>query len=137
MVSIQHLTSVCAAAICMLLVAAGPIGAAQDDQVTKIGKKGQVTFSSEAKVGDLTLMPGQYTVQCRREGPEHIMRFTRTGGSTTRGGGPAVDKGEVKCKKELLPSKVAAGSLHTHKDGDVVRVTRIEISGEKVAHLFE
>jgi hypothetical protein len=135
--SIQRFAPFSAAAMCMLLISGGLTATAQDDQVAKIGKKGQVTLSSETKIGDLTLMPGQYTVQCRQQGEEHIMRFTRTGVSAPRGGGPAVDKGEVKCKKEPLPSKVAAGSLHSHKDGDIVRVTKIEIAGEKVAHLFE
>jgi hypothetical protein len=30
----------------------------------KPGKKGQVTFSSEVRVGDLLLKQGEYTVQC-------------------------------------------------------------------------
>lgn len=133
----QRFASFRAAAICMLLVSGGLTAMAQDDQVAKIGKKGQVNFTSETKVGDLTLMPGQYTVQCRKQGDEHFMRFTRTRGSAPRAGGSAVDQGEVKCKKEPLPSKVAAGSMHTHVDGDVVRVTKIEIAGERVAHLFD
>lgn len=135
--NIQRFASFSAAAICMLLVSGGLTAMAQSDQVAKIGKKGQVTFRSETKVGDLTLMPGQYTVQCRKQGEDHFMRFTRTGGSAPRGGGSAVDQGEVKCKKDPLPSKVAVGSMLSHTDGDTVRVTKIEIAGERVAHLFE
>ena len=96
----------------------------------KIGKKGQVSFATEVKLGEVTLKAGQYTVQCRRDGSDHVMRFTPAG---ARG---SAETTEVKCSKEMLPRKVSAGSVHSHKDGDVVRLTRIEIAGENVAHVF-
>jgi hypothetical protein len=113
-----------------LVLACAPASVAQDDQVMKIGKKGQVTFATEVKVGEVTLKPGQYTVQCRRDGSDHVMRFTP---ARARG---SAETAEVKCGKEILPRKVSAGSVRTHRDGDVVRLTRIEIAGENVAHVF-
>ena len=122
--------SMCPVVVLGLVLACAPAGAAENDQVMKIGKRGQVNFDAEVKVGEVTLKPGQYTVQCRRDGSEHVMRFT------ARARGSAAETTEVKCGKEMLPRKVSAGSVHSHKEGDVVRLTRIEIAGENVAHVF-
>ena len=123
--------SMCPVVIFGLVFACAPAAAAENDQVMKIGKRGQVNFVTEVSVGEVTLKPGQYTVQCRRDGPEHMMRFT-----PARARGSAAEITEVKCGKEILPRKVSAGSVHSHKDGDVVKLTRIEIPGENVAHVF-
>jgi hypothetical protein len=94
----------------------------------KIGKKGQVNFATEVKVGEVTLKPGQYTVQCRRDGSEHVMRFTPVRGSA--------EMTEVKCGKETKARKVPVGGVHTLREEGVVRLTKIEIAGENVAHVF-
>ncbi|MDP2858739.1 MAG: hypothetical protein Q8P50_12275 [Bacillota bacterium] len=128
---VRRLPSMCPVVVLGLVLACASAAAAENDQVMKIGKRGQVNFDAEVKVGEVTLKPGQYTVQCRRDGSDHVMRFT-----PARARGSAAETTEVKCGKEMLPRKVSAGSVHSHKDGDVVRLTRIEIAGENVAHVF-
>jgi hypothetical protein len=90
-------------------LAAGP-AMADTKQGMKPGKKGQVIFSPEARIGDLILKPGEYTVPCVPAVEERAMRFTRTSSRSHPGGAAAADSGNVK--------------------------SRIELNGESAAHLF-
>ncbi|MBZ5668690.1 MAG: hypothetical protein LAO04_03055 [Acidobacteriia bacterium] len=63
--------------------------------------------------------PGRYIFQHRGEGEDHYVHFTqvtkpaRYSGVTPEGGGvPKVYPGEVKCRLEPLPQKVAVTTLY-------------------------
>ena len=136
----RFLLSFCIVAASMLLYVARPPTAAGDEYAMKIGKNAEVTFSSETKVGDITLPPGRYRLQHRVEGSEHFIHFIALSrsnpyfrsGSTVIKGHP----GEVKCRVEPLAKAVSQTAIFTEQESGVSRITRVEIPGENVAHLF-
>ncbi|MEW5976327.1 MAG: hypothetical protein AB1898_11045 [Acidobacteriota bacterium] len=103
-------------------------GTSTRDQVLKVGKNGDVTFSNETKVGDLVLKPARYQLQHRVDGSDHFVHFTR------RGSGGMT--GEAKCKLEPLGKKATQTKVYSTKENGGYRVTRVEVAGENVAHLF-
>lgn len=104
--------------------------AAEHEDMLRVGKKGEVAFSTPTKVGDLTLKPGTYRVQHRVEGEQHFVRFEALGSSGTPG------QGEVQCKLEPLPKKASQTAVYTTKEDSGARVTKVEIAGENAAHVF-
>lgn len=100
---------------------------AADQQTIKVGKKGEITLDKETKVGDATLMAGKYQIQHRVEGSDHIVVF-----SSRMGMKPI----EVKCKLEPLPDKASITKVDVDTVNGERRITRIEIAGENVAHVF-
>lgn len=116
-----------------------PALAAHGHDQLKVGKSGEVTFSSETKVGDITLEPGRYKLQHRVEGEDHFVHFTEW--STPNpyyptSGGPTAHPGEVKCKLEPLAKKVQSTTVWTVAENGTRRLTRVEVGGENVAHIF-
>jgi len=101
----------------------------QIDQQLKIGKKGEVTFSQPTKVGEVLLPAGSYRFLHRVAGNDHFVQFTQTN-SRSR------DFGEVRCRIELLPKKVSQTATYITTEDGVRRITRIEVAGENVAHIF-
>lgn len=130
------LTSVAA-----LLILTSSFAMAQGkEQVLKVGKNGKIELSEETKVGELTLKPGPYKVQHRVAGSDHFIHFIeltkpipyRSGSGDT----PKSHPGEVMCKIEPLNEKIAETKVYLKKEDGMMRITRIEISGENVAHLL-
>lgn len=117
------------------------VAAAADHQVIKVGKKGEVMFSQETQVSDLTLKPGHYQMQHRVEGSDHMIHFTELKGvhrdpyhqSAPMG---TAHPGEVKCRLEPINAKASETRVELSTEGGVRRITRIEIAGENVAHVF-
>ena len=112
--------------------------AAEHEHALKVGKTGEVTFSKETKVGDMTLKPGRYKFQHRVEGEDHFVHFTEwtkpyPTGST---GAPKAHPGEMKCRIEPLSKKVSATTIFTVDEGATQRLTKVEVGGENVAHVF-
>jgi hypothetical protein len=114
--------------------------AAEQEQVLKVGKKGDISFDTETKVGDLTLKPGRYFVQHRVEGSDHFVHFSEVTKelpySRTGGGIPKAHPGEMKCSLEPLKAKASETAVYIKKEDGVMRVTKILIRGENVAHVF-
>jgi hypothetical protein len=110
------------------------------EQVLKVGKNGKIELSEETKVGDLTLKPGPYQVKHRVEGSDHLIHFIELTKPIPYGRGsgdaPKSHPGEVKCKLEPLNEKVAQTAVYMNKEDGTMRITKIVISGENVAHLF-
>ncbi len=129
-----------AAVVGMLILNSAPSTAAEHEHTLKVGKKGDVTFAKETKVGDLTLKPGRYFFQHRVDGEEHYVHFTEVtkplGYSQAGGGVPKVHPGEVKCKLEPLSKKVESTTLYYDTEGGVNRLTKVEVAGENVTHVF-
>jgi hypothetical protein len=117
------------------------VAAAADQQVIKVGKKGEVMFDQETKVGDITLKPGHYQMQHRVEGSEHLVHFTEFKGmhhqfQSWSGPSGLAHPGEVKCSLELLQAKASQTRVTLDTANSERRITRIEIAGENVAHVF-
>lgn len=129
---------VVAALAWMLVLTSAFAKAAGKEHEMKVGKKGETTFDKETMVGDLTLKPGRYTFQHRVEGDDHFVHFTEVTKGVGYGGGsaPKSHPGEVKCRLETLPAKAGQTTLYYNDEGGVHRLTRIEVAGENVAHLF-
>ena len=121
-----------------LLFYAGAAIAAEHEHALKVGKTGEVTFDKETKVGDLAFKPGRYKFQHRVEGSEHFVHFTEwTKSYPSRSSGtPKAHPGEVKCRIEPLSKKVSQTTVYTVDEGTVTRLTKVEVGGENVAHIF-
>ena len=115
------------------------IATAADQQVIKIGKKGEVIFNQPTQVGDITLSPGHYVLQHRVSGDDHFVKFVSAkAGATmtmTMPMGETTTK-EIKCAVEPLNQKVTQTTVHIDTSSGSRKVTRIEIAGENVAHVF-
>lgn len=119
----------------------GAVAIAQEhEHAMKIGKTGDVTFDKETMIGDLTLKPGRYKFQHRVDGGNHFVHFTEWEKASTGViqvvTGPKAHPGEVQCKVEMLNKKVSGTTFYTSTEGAGQRITRIEVEGENVAHLF-
>lgn len=134
------LLSIPIAAAALLFYTGSTAVAQQHDHEMKVGKTGEVTFDKETKVGELTLKPGRYKFQHRVEGSNHFVHFTEwtrpdTGPirlQTTEKAHP----GEVQCRVESLTKKVSATTLYLTTEGNVQRITKVEVEGENIAHLL-
>ncbi|MCZ2075811.1 MAG: hypothetical protein LC130_12535 [Bryobacterales bacterium] len=121
-----------------LLFYSGAAIAAEHEHQLKVGKTGEVTFNKETKVGDMTLKPGRYKFQHRVEGDDHFVHFTEwtkpypAGGTGT----PKAHPGEMKCRLEPLSKKVSRTTIYTVDEGASLRLRKVEVGGENVAHIF-
>lgn len=129
-----------AAAAALLLLASSAVAQHEHGQVLKVGKKGQMKFDKETRIGDVVLKPGLYTFQHRVDGEDHFVHFTQVTepsySSKIGGGAPKAHPGEVKCRLEPLSAKVSRTEVHTAMEGGVVRITKVIVGGENVAHVF-
>lgn len=116
---------------------------AANEQVTKVGKKGDVTFNEPTQVGDVTIPPGHYVFQHRVSGNDHFVKFVGakemhhigTVMTTPMQVGPTTTK-EIKCTVEPLNQKVKQTAVYSDNSSGIRKVTRIEVAGENVAHVF-
>ena len=108
-------------------------------QELRIGKSGIVTFSEQTRVGDMVLEPGRYEIKHRVAGSDHFIHFTKLTKANPyyrSGDTPVAHPGEIKCALELLAKKAEYSKYMMTREGSGYRITRIEIRGENVAHLF-
>lgn len=134
--------AVTVASVAALLMLTSSFAMAQGkEQVLKVGKNGKIELSEETMVGDLKLKAGPYKVQHRVAGSDHFIHFIeltkpspyyKTGSEGT----PKSHPGEVMCKIQPLNEKVTQTAVYLNKEDGMMRITRIDISGENVAHLF-
>lgn len=101
----------------------------QMGQQLKVGKTGEFTVSQATTIGDVTLPPGAYRFAHRTSGDDHFVKITGMKGKMR-------DFGEIKCQVEPLTGKVSRTAIWTTDDGGTRRITRIEVAGENVAHVF-
>jgi len=111
-----------------ILSAGGSALAGEHHHEMKVGKKGDIVFTTQMKVGDLTLEPGAYMFQHRTEGADHFVRFTskKTG----------IHAGEVHCRLGPMDHKSKHTAVTAVEEGGFRRITRIVVRGENVVHLF-
>lgn len=126
--------------VAAIVILSVTIAAAADQQVVKVGKKGDIIFTQETMVGDLTLKPGHYQILHRAEGEDHLFHFVELKGHNPYQGWQSYrwesHAGEVKCRIEAMDAKASETKVMVDTEGGTRRVTRIEIRGENVAHLF-
>jgi hypothetical protein len=109
-----------------------------------VGEKGDVTFTTETRLADITLKPGRYYIQHRVEGAAHYVHLTQVTpklslkrrASDAIGEDTIAHPGEVECELEALKKKAGKTSVFTTKEDGISRIIRIEIAGEDVAHIF-
>lgn len=116
------------------------VATAADQQVVKIGKKGEAVFNEPTQIGDVTLKPGHYRFQHRVAGNDHMVSFTELimfqGNHVTGSTIGAKDSGEIKCRVEPMDNKATQTAVFLNTEGGGRRITRIEIKGENVVHVF-
>ena len=123
-----------------LAVTAALGGAAETEEVLKAGEQGNITLNMVTVAGDLTLRPGNYRVQHRADDGEHFVRFTRVGCTKLPPQKTphrvAVVDAEVACEVQPLQHEVAETTFYLKTEGGTTQLTKIEIKGEKIAHVF-
>lgn len=101
---------------------------ANRDQVLKVGKKSEITLSSETQVGDVLLKPGKYTLQHRVEGADHVLHFAAQSGKNTAA--------DVRCTLEPLERKTSTTLMRLQNTGTAMRLVQVQIGGENVTHVL-
>ena len=143
------------ALIAVLILAGSALNAAQHEhKATKVtvGQKGEVTLTAETRIADITLKPGRYYLDHRVEGTTqprrvaaHYVHFTevtpkehqkRESARKALGEYTVAHPGEIQCELEALEKRAARTTVFTVEENGVRRITRIEIAGENVAHVF-
>lgn len=127
--------------VVLLVLLAGTFAVAGESNSIKVGKKGDIMLSQETKVGDLTLKPGHYQIQHRVVGTDHMIHFTELKGMHSNpyySTGPTgtAHPGEIKCRLEPMATKASQTAVYTEEEGGMRHITKIEIKGENVAHVF-
>jgi hypothetical protein len=93
--------------------------------------KTEIELIYPVHVGDVVLPAGKYVFMHQVSGGQHIAKFVSADGTVSK------TTTEVKCTNETLEQKVTRTSVIVEKIGGVDRITRIEVAGENVAHVFE
>jgi hypothetical protein len=102
---------------------------AANQDTMKAGKKATITLTTPAQVGEVTLQAGQYVFQHVVSAGQHFATFKGPRGATST-------TQKVKCTNEPLKQRVAQTSVTIDNAAGASKITRIEIAGEDVAHVF-
>jgi hypothetical protein len=113
----------------ILALFAGSAIAANQNEV-KASKKAEIVLYKTAQVGDVVLPPGHYVFQHLVSAGQHMATFVGPEGTASTA------SKEIKCTNEPLNRKVTQTSVVVENVGGVDKITRIEIAGETVAHIF-
>jgi hypothetical protein len=138
-----RLAVIFASVAALLILTSGFVTAQEKEQTFKVGKKGDIHFSEPAAVGEVVLKPGHYQLQHRVENGEHYVDFTELthagqaqGHYANSGVINTAHPGGAKCKLEPLGKKSEQTMIYIDTSSGQRRITRIEIRGENVAHVF-
>ena len=116
-----------------------------ENKLLKVGKQDDITLTSVTKLGALTLEPGHYILRHRTIDGKHAVHFVSFvpyGGETGHGrtyypaGYGAAEAGELECQVEPLKTTVRRTQVFFAEEDGTKRITRVEIKGENVAHVF-
>lgn len=135
----------------ILLTSAYSFAVEKSNKLTR-GQQDDVTLLTMTKVGDLTLLPGHYILQDKLSHGKHMMSFDSFvpyGSQPGHGRTYYPPKlalpwspmgrsrmGETECAIRRLDLKVKRAQVVFVDERGTQRITRIEIRGENVAHLF-
>ncbi len=118
----------------------GTVLASDHQHVLKVGKSDEVIFSAVTKVGSATFNPGKYKLQHRVNGTDHFIHFTqmtKTNPNIPSYSNEMAHPGEVRCEIEMTQKKFSQTRLLFEKEGDAMRLLRIEVAGENGAHILK
>ena len=118
---------------------AATASAAEHEHALKVGKTGETTFSETTRVGALTFAPGKYKFQHRATDGQHFIHFTQMTSGHAYSGASSTEKahpGEVQCEITPLDKKVSQTRLLFRSEGEGMRLVRVEVAGENVAHIL-
>lgn len=120
-----------------------PLALAQS--TVAVGKKGEVEFTAETRVGSTVLQPGHYQFQHQSIDGQHYLIVRAQSTAQLSGSQPQHYAGATKGEVARVPCrlittatgrKIAQTSLHTRKEADGIQtVTQIDIRGEKDGHV--
>lgn len=116
-----------AASIVMLFSASAIKANQHESKMNKV----EIQLLTSAHVGDTVLPAGKYFFMHQVSGGQHVATFVSENGNVTK------TNTAVKCTNEALKEKVTQTSVIVEKIGGVDTLTRIEVAGENVAHVFE
>ena len=123
-----------------VILALGMVGTAYgtEHKGKTFGKTGEITLTTKTKIGGVALKPGSYLVRHRVEGTSHRIHFSWLKGASNPLAPVQVVEWpvEVACRVEPMGAKASSTALFLSYDSGVPRITRIEIKGERVAHVF-
>lgn len=123
-----------------VIIFAGNVFASEADKLFpgKVMGKAEINLASKTRFSGFALYPGQYLLEYRMDGSEHTIDFIRlrTGNTQQATSKPRVMPVSVRCKLEPLPEKATQTVFFAIAEGDASRAMRLEIKGEKVAHIF-
>lgn len=104
----------------------------------KVEGKAEIRLSSRTRFSGFSLPPGRYVVEHRMDGSEHSMDFIQVRPGITLRSAPTyrVMPVRVRCSLEPLAGKASKTAFYSVAEGDVGRAMKLEIKGEKVAHIF-
>ncbi len=98
------------------------------------------TISAYTLYKDQATSPSHSYGGMTAEGADHFVHFTELTKDLPyrpgSGGTPKAHPGEAKCKLEPLGKKATQTKVYSTKEDGTYRVTRVEVAGENVAHLF-
>lgn len=117
-----------------------------------VGQKGEITLTTQTMIADITLKPGRYYIEHRveetlqpRRVAAHFIHFTemtpkehqkRQAARDALGEYAVAHPGEIQCELEALPKNASKTTVFTTTENGIRRITRIEIAGENMAHIF-
>ena len=104
----------------------------------KVEGKADIWLSSKTRFSGFALYPGQYRLEYRVDGSEHTINFIRlmTSNSHQPLGKHRVMPVKVRCSIEPLPGKAKQTAFFAVAEGDASRAVKLEIKGERMAHIF-
>ncbi len=114
----------------MLLCLFPASGIADDSQEMDVSKQGQWTFSTDHKVGDQTLKPGDYKVNHRARGSDHFIHFTPVDNSSAEVIVP------VECKLEPSGKKMKESRALIVTEAGMKRIVNLKVRGNNAAFVF-
>lgn len=124
-----------------VLALVAPLAFAQD--TVALGKKGEVEFTRDTRVGSTLLKPGHYQFQHQSIDGQHflVVRSQRTVQNRPAGrhyaGATGDEVARVACRLVAADKKQALTALYLVNEADGnTRVTRINIRGEKEGHII-
>lgn len=104
----------------------------------KVASKAEVWLPVKTRFSGFALPAGQYQLQHRINGSDHIMAFIqlKAGDSLSAVSTGKVMPVMVRCRLEQLPAKASQTAFYSVAEGDANRAIKLEIKGEIVAHVF-
>lgn len=104
----------------------------------KVAGKAEIWLASKTRFSGFALYPGQYRLEYRVDGSDHTINFVRlrTNNSREATGRHRVMPVRVRCGIEPLPGRATQTTFFAIAEGDASRALKLEIKGERVAHIF-